>query len=62
MTNPKDENQKTKIPYEPPRLFDLGVSVAHAQGKGKCASGGSAFGGCKSGTRALGKCLAGDLA
>jgi len=76
MTESKDGNQKTRIPYEPPTLFDLGGSVAHAKGKGDrckngsnpaglvCKAGGSPGGGaeCKPGTVAGSECKAGYTA
>jgi hypothetical protein len=48
MTDPKDKDQKTKIPYEPPRLFDLGGGVAYAGAP--CSPGGSPAGKCQAGT------------
>lgn len=39
MTESKDGNQKTRIPYELPKLFDLGGGVAYAKGIGECKAG-----------------------
>ena len=39
MTESKDGNQKTRIPYELPKLFDLGGGVAYAKGTGECKDG-----------------------
>jgi len=62
MTDLKDENQKTRIPYEPPRLFDLGGGVAYAQAA-VCNPGGSPTGQCKSGSAAAtGRCSTGTVA
>ena len=62
MTGEKNDNQGTRIPYEPPRLFDLGGGVAYAQAT--CKPGGSpAAGGCKSGSAATsGPCNSGGIA
>ena len=72
MTDPKDKDQRTKIPYEPPRLFDLGGGVAYAAvpcspggspTTAKCENGGAATGsGCSSGTMAGGQCKSGSTA
>lgn len=62
MTSPKGDDQKTRIPYEPPRLFDLGGGVAHAA-KRHCKPGGSPVGHCQTGGAAAGgKCQAGTVA
>lgn len=62
MAKPKDKDQGTKIPYEPPRLFDLGGGVAYAQAA--CSPGGSpGAGACKSGSSAAGlQCWTGTAA
>ena len=61
MTDPKDNDKKEKIPWEPPRLFDLGGGVAHAASN--CSAGGSPTGKCKTGTLATGsQCKAGGIA
>ena len=75
MTESKDGNQKTRIPYELPKLFDLGGGVAYAKGKGECKdgtlpaglickAGGSPGGGteCKQGVSAGADCRAGQFA
>lgn len=73
MTESKDGNQKTQIPYELPKLFDLGGGVAYAAGECKdgtvpkgliCKAGGSPGGGtkCKSGSSAGADCNAGQTA
>lgn len=75
MTESKDGNQKTRIPYELPKLFDLGGGVAYAKGKGECKdgtlpaglickAGGSPGGGteCKSGSSAGDECKSGQVA
>ncbi len=62
MTDSKDNNQKTRIPYEPPRLFDLGGGVAYAAVTA-CSPGGSPAGQCRSGNAApTGKCQIGNIA
>jgi hypothetical protein len=62
MAEPKDKDKKTKIPYEPPRLFNLGGGVAYAQTP--CNPGGSpGAGACKEGVAAGSNyCQAGSLA
>jgi hypothetical protein len=72
MTDPKDKDQKTKIPYEPPRLFDLGGGVAYAQapckpggspGPGACRDGSTAGSDrCTTGVVAGGPCKQGNSA
>jgi len=70
MTESKDGNQKTRTPWELPKLFDLGGGVAYAKGECKdgtlpkgliCQAGGSPGGGteCKSGSSAGAECKAG---
>jgi|ADurb_Total_1113_FD_contig_51_305053_length_1251_multi_7_in_0_out_0_2 hypothetical protein len=59
-----DDNSKTKLPYEPPRIFDLFSSPAYAQQsadvKRTCGTGGSPGGECRSGGAAAGgNCLNG---
>ncbi|MBW2005697.1 MAG: hypothetical protein JRI72_14070 [Deltaproteobacteria bacterium] len=59
MTDPKDDDQKTKIPYEPPRLFDLGGGVAYAAAP-HCGIGGSPPSGqCREGTTPAKLCKVG---
>jgi hypothetical protein len=61
MTDSKDDNQKTRIPYEPPQLFDLGGGVAYAAVA--CNPGGSPTGRCTDGSAAtIGKCQIGNIA
>ncbi len=62
MADEKDNNQRTRIPYEPPRLFDLGVGVAHAAKP--CRPGGSPTGDCSAGTNPLvpATCKSGGIA
>ncbi len=61
MTDSNNEDKKEKIPYERPRLFDLGGGVAYAQAK--CKAGGSPAGQCKGGNMATGgECKAGGIA
>lgn len=72
MPNSKKDNPDTRIPYEPPRLFDLGGGVAYAQetcepggspGGAICEPGSSASGSfCESGIIAGGKCEQGGTA
>jgi len=72
MTGSKDGNQKTRIPYEPPTLFDLGGGVAYAKGECKnggapkglvCKTGGSPGGSeCKDGSSAGSDCKSGQMA
>lgn len=75
MTESKDGDLKTRIPYELPKLFDLGGGVAYAKGKGECKKGtapaglickvgGSPGGGteCKSGSSAGADCRTGQVA
>ncbi|MCK4787936.1 MAG: hypothetical protein KAV87_29555 [Desulfobacteraceae bacterium] len=71
MTSTKDNNKRTKIPYEPPRLFDFGGGVAYAAAP--CSPGGSPAGGvcsdgntaipsqCRAGSTAVKKCLGGNV-
>ena len=62
MTDSKDNNQKTRIPYEPPRLFDLGGGVAYAQ-VATCTPGGSPTGQCRNGNiAATSRCSTGNIA
>jgi hypothetical protein len=49
MPDSQDDNQDTRIPYEPPRLFDLGGGVAYAKGEDACTTGSVAAGKCKQG-------------
>ena len=61
MANPKNEDKKEKIPYEPPRLFDLGGGIAYAAEK--CKAGGSPAGQCKEGNLATAdQCRSGGIA
>jgi len=61
MTNSKNGDKKEKIPYEPPRLFNLGGGVAHAAVQ--CNPGGSPAGLCKDGSMATSQqCLEGGVA
>ena len=62
MASIEDKNKKTKIPYEPPRLFDFGGGVAHAAEQ--CLPGGSpTVGACQSGSGAVvSHCLSGGAA
>jgi len=63
MTTKGDKDRNTKMPYEPPRLFDLGgVDVAYAQAD--CRPGGSPVAGqCKDGSMApTEKCRSGGNA
>ena len=64
MTDIKDDNKKTGIPYEPPRLFNLGASVAYAGGVQTCKDGGSPEAtSCAYGSMAVGQnCLEGNYA
>lgn len=78
MTSSNDKDQGARIPYESPKLFDLGGGgVAHAQTEIaaiKCRPGGSPGGAqckagtaasaskCKPGTAAGSKCQSGGLA
>ena len=60
MANSKDEDKK-KMPYEPPRLFDLGGGVAYAAEE--CKVGGSPAGNCKDGSMATSdECKSGGIA
>jgi len=43
MTGSEKENKDTRAPYEPPKLFNLGGGVAHAQ-VSQCKPGGSPAG------------------
>jgi len=65
MTSSKDGNQKARIPYEPPKVFDLGEGVAYAakHHKRHCRPGGSPVGKCQPGAAATGgKCQPGNVA
>ena len=70
MSNEDNESKKTKRPYEPPRIFDLSGSVAHAVARcrpgNQVEEGGSPSGGgekCQPGGIASGgKCQPGNLA
>ena len=70
MSNEDNESKKTKRPYEPPRIFDLSGSVAHAGAKcrpgNQVGEGGSPSGGGKKcqpgGIASGGKCQPGNLA
>lgn len=73
MTDAADENKKTRLPYEPPRLLSLGSGVAQAQDTvcrtgglpylTQCTPGGTAQAGeCKSGGTASARCRAGGQA
>jgi hypothetical protein len=72
MTASRKEDKKSRAPYEPPKLFNLGGGIAHAQGAcsvggspgfTQCNSGGAASGGrCKTGTTASGQCSPGMTA
>jgi len=67
-----DSNAKVKLPYEPPRIFDLWTSSAYAQtpacteGSGVasfCTVGGTPAQECKTGGAATGgKCQSGSTA
>lgn len=48
----KDKEKKNKIPYEPPRLFSLGVGTAYAGAP--CQQGGTPGNFCKAGGLASG--------
>ena len=61
MTSSKNGDKKEKIPYEPPRLFNLGGGVAYAAGP--CKEGGSPAGQCKDGSMATSQeCKSGGVA
>jgi hypothetical protein len=62
MPNSKKDNPDTRIPYEPPRLFDLGGGVAYAADA--CVTGGSPIDAkCTAGTVAsTDKCDTGGIA
>ena len=72
MKNSKKEGNKSRTPYEPPRLLNLGSGVAHAQGA--CQAGGSptiatctpgssaTSAACKTGTLAGATCGTGGVA
>jgi hypothetical protein len=62
MTDAEDKEKKTKMPYEPPRLFSLGGGTAHAAEQ--CQPGGSPLGGkCQNGAVAIGgNCQSGTIA
>jgi hypothetical protein len=62
MKNSKKDNIETRTPYEPPRLLNLGGSVAYAQGA--CVQGGSpSIAQCNTGSTATGaSCKAGTIA
>lgn len=72
MTGSRKEDKKSRAPYEPPKLFDLGGGIAHAQsacgaggspGAVTCKYGGTASGGvCKAGGTAAGTCGVGTTA
>ncbi|MBW2334288.1 MAG: hypothetical protein JRF06_04205 [Deltaproteobacteria bacterium] len=65
MTNSKKKDQGPRIPYESPKLFDLGGGgVAYAQTQTQCKPGGSPGGEqCKVGTTATAnKCSSGGAA
>jgi hypothetical protein len=72
MTESEKEDKESRIPYEPPKLFDIGGGIAYAQtvcrvggspGAVQCNSGGTASGGaCKTGGTASGVCKAGTTA
>lgn len=62
MTSPKDDKEKIRIPYEPPRLFDLGGAAAGGGGAA-CNPGGSPQADCKDGNAATSdKCTSGGFA
>ena len=61
MIDSKDDNQGPRIPYEPPRLFDLGGGVAYAA-VGDCIPGGSPTSRCKDGSIAGTLCKVGSTA
>ena len=62
MSDSRDDDKEVRIPYESPKLFDLGGGVAHAAAP--CMPGGSPAGQhCSVGTSATGdKCEAGGTA
>ena len=61
MANSNNEDKKEKMPYEPPRLFDLGGGVAYAAEK--CTVGGSPAGKCTDGSLATSdQCQSGAIA
>ena len=64
MTDSKNNEKDSRIPYEPPRLFDLGGGVAYAAAPGACSPGGSPTAGqCTPGSAATGgKCQSGGAA
>ena len=64
MTSSENEDKKEKIPYEPPRLFNLlGGGVAYAAKGDNCKVGGSPVGQCKDGSMATSdKCKSGGIA
>jgi len=61
MTNSENGDKKEKIPYEPPRLFNLGGGVAYAAEK--CEAGGSPVSQCNDGSMATSQqCKEGGVA
>jgi hypothetical protein len=58
----EEKEEQEKVPYEPPRLFDLGGSTAYAAAP--CNPGGSPAGGqCRNGSTATtSKCQEGSAA
>lgn len=72
MTGSEKEDKGPRIPYEPPKLFDIGGGIAYAQtvctvggspGAVQCRSGGTASGGaCKTGGTAAATCSSGTTA
>ena len=63
MTSPKDDKEKTRIPYEPPRLFDLGGGAAAGGGGVTCSPGGSPGDKCTDGNLATtDRCTSGGFA
>jgi hypothetical protein len=52
-----------KIPYEPPKIYDLEVDMDQATGQSVCTPNGNRAGGmCSNGTRASGDCNNGNRA
>jgi len=73
MTDTSKKDKDSRVPYEPPKLFDLGGGVAYAQetvcnfggtpGVVACMPGNYALGGrCRSGGQAAGQCKTGGTA
>jgi len=72
MTDSGKDDKGSRIPYEPPKLFDIGGGIAYAQsvckaggspGAVQCTSGGTASGGaCKTGGTAAATCRSGTTA